>query len=91
MPISAQDRQDYPFIIGYAHYLGAYDYWTSEMVRMAREGGAPRTTILARIEPAHSKVVATDLSTFAPETQARLVKHMQSIGLDTSAISHEAA
>ncbi|SFI81214.1 hypothetical protein SAMN05216275_10555 [Streptosporangium canum] len=85
MQVTPQDRRDYPFILGYCHFIGSYDYWTAEQVQMAREVGAPRTAIQVWIEPAHNVPTCRTLDSLSPEFRARLIKHMEGIGL----IDHE--
>ncbi|WP_431911689.1 hypothetical protein [Nonomuraea jabiensis] len=85
--ITDKDREDYPYIVGYCHYLGSSEFWIWDQVRMAREHNAPRTATRVWIDRQSGKPVFGDVSSLSSDGLRLLVIEMESRGLDCHEIA----
>ncbi|GII83314.1 hypothetical protein Ssi03_13040 [Sphaerisporangium siamense] len=91
LPISDEDRKDYPYIIGYCHFIGSLDTWTAYQVQLARQFGAPRTAFRIWIEPVNGALRVRTPDVCSAEFRERLAAHMRRHGLDCHELDNAAA
>lgn len=82
--ITDGDCQDYPYIIGYSHYLGSSAYWTWDQLRLAREHNAPRTTTRVWVNRDTNKPEFVDVTAYSTDGLRLLAGEMTGLGLDCS-------
>jgi len=83
--ISEKDRDDYPYIVGYGHAGGSFEYYIKDQVDLAREQRAPRNAIHPRTEPRSGKQIGDEWSTFDDIRHVdfgdRVLETMKGLGL----------
>ncbi|MER7208517.1 hypothetical protein ABT340_15710 [Streptosporangium sp. NPDC000239] len=81
MGVTPQDIAEFPYIVGYCHYVGSFDHWTADQVRIAREHGAPQNAFRVWIEPVHGRLRVRTIGHCGPELKKALTEHMKRVGL----------
>lgn len=87
MAITPQDRQDYPYIIGYCHYIGSSEWWVGDQIRQAREYGAPRDAVRVWLDRESGQLEVRNIDDWSADGQRILAIEMKRLGLDCHEIT----